>query len=147
MRCWRRSQRLSYQSSESETRQAAQPQRQFSTSRCLVAVLIAETARAARAPLVIAHGTSQTIPGITWVRPANMLSELFAVNFGWTGLSALRIVEAGSLKGRVVRCGAPRHRDHVHSVPIGGQHELVGQPDAMLPQGGEELAVIGRHLR
>ena len=26
-----------------------------------------------------------TIPGVTWLRPANMLSELFAVNFGWIG--------------------------------------------------------------
>jgi hypothetical protein len=29
-----------------------------------------------------------TIPGVTWVRPANMLSELYAVSFGWTGALA-----------------------------------------------------------
>ena len=36
-----------------------------------------------------------TIPGVTWLRPANMLSELFAVNFGWIG--ALGIAFGNSL--------------------------------------------------
>src|SRR5258708_24478832 len=36
-----------------------------------------------------------TIPGVTWLRPANMLSELFAVNFGWVG--ALGIAFGNSL--------------------------------------------------
>jgi hypothetical protein len=36
-----------------------------------------------------------TIPGVTWLRPANMLSELFAINFGWTG--ALGIAFGNSL--------------------------------------------------
>src|SRR5207249_2203861 len=36
-----------------------------------------------------------TIPGVTWLRPANMLSELFAVNFGWIG--ALGVAFGNSL--------------------------------------------------
>jgi hypothetical protein len=36
-----------------------------------------------------------TIPGVTWVRPANMLSELFGVNFGYTG--ALGVAFGNSL--------------------------------------------------
>ena len=32
-----------------------------------------------------------TIPGVTWVRPANMLSELYGVNFGYTGAIAAAV--------------------------------------------------------
>jgi len=42
-----------------------------------------------------------TIPGITWIRPANVLSELFAVCFGYWGCLAAPIGDAMSniLKG------------------------------------------------
>jgi hypothetical protein len=41
-----------------------------------------------------------TIPGVTWVRPANMLSELFAVTFGWTGALAAAF---GNILGDLLR--------------------------------------------
>lgn len=36
-----------------------------------------------------ATGFLPTIPGITWVRPANILSEIFGASFGWTGSLAV----------------------------------------------------------
>ncbi len=41
-----------------------------------------------------------TIPGVTWVRPANMLSELYTVNFGYTGALA---AAAGNSLGDLMR--------------------------------------------
>jgi hypothetical protein len=41
-----------------------------------------------------------TIPGVTWVRPANMLSELFTVSFGLTGALA---AAAGNSLGDLFR--------------------------------------------
>lgn len=32
-----------------------------------------------------------TIPGVTWLRPANILSEIFAVTFGWLGCTAVMV--------------------------------------------------------
>jgi len=48
-----------------------------------------------------------TIPGVTWVRPANMLSELFAVNFGWTGGLGIAFGNSLSCAGSSIRlsCG------------------------------------------
>jgi energy-coupling factor transport system substrate-specific component len=38
-----------------------------------------------------ATGFLPTIPGITWLRPANMFSELFGVSFGWLGCAAIAV--------------------------------------------------------